>query len=194
MENQSFTITVKLTPQDLMQMNISYLTRQWNIWLFAVLFIFATLRIGVDISSLEFSGYTPMAIIVFVTMIAMIYGVFIGSKKSFDKFAQEERTYTFSEDDVYMESESTTQRVRWSDMVRGLCLPKYIMMFHSHNAIHLIPARSLTPEQYESIKITIKNKVKKPKQSGAKRFLKWTAIYLIIFLVAVGVTQFFLAE
>ncbi|MFC5472289.1 YcxB family protein [Cohnella suwonensis] len=195
MEVKEFTVTVKLTREDIMQMNLSYLARQGYIWIFAVLFILATTRIAVDFAAREFSGYTPMAIFVFIMMIVLIYSLLSGSKKSFEsKFVQEERRYTFSENDIYMESESTTQRLLWSDLVRALTLPKFVVLFLAHNSVHLIPTRAMSPEQVQAIKQAIKDKVRKDKKSGLRRFLIRTAIYLVVFLVTVGIVQYFLAE
>ncbi|RED55520.1 YcxB family protein [Cohnella lupini] len=186
-------IEVELTSRDVVDFNFTYVKRNGGLWVIAFLGIgfFANFIIQLSLGR-PFESY---AFSIFFVLISALYPVMLyrgAVRSSQNKFLQEKKSYDFTSEGFRMDSESTTSKVLWPDVQRVIVSKKGIYLFIASNAGHLFPRRFL--EGKDRIRtMVLQYTTPKSRTRGKSKLPKLLAVYLLIFLVTVGIVQFFLS-
>jgi hypothetical protein len=92
-----------------------------------------------------------------------------------------------------MESASASVNTLWSDIKKVVNTKNAIYLFIATNAAHIFPTRYIAG--HDEIMTMIKQLTpKKSRDKGKFNLLKHLLIYVLIFLITVGVVQYFLSR
>ncbi|MGO4109003.1 YcxB family protein [Paenibacillus sp. YAF4_2] len=186
------SINVQLTQEDLLRLQFSFLARQTYTWVLLLFFIGAILNIVAAIVDGDITSVNPIMILFFIFVPLIVFLTIRSSRKSIqNKFVKETKTYTWSDEGLFMESESMTARIMWADFTNAITTKSAIYLMVSHNAAHALPRRCFTQEQWIHFRKITKSRIKR------KNKYKWVRnaiIYLVIFLVTVGIVQYYAAN
>jgi hypothetical protein len=187
-------IEIELTSRDVVDFNFVYVKRNgglWSIFFLGVVFLancIIQMSLGRPFGSYAFS--------MFFVLFSVLYPIMLyrGAVRSYqNKFLKEKKSYDFTPEGFRMESESTTSKVLWPDVQRVIVNKKGIYLFIASNAGHLFPQRFL--EGKDRIRtMVLQYTTPKSRSRGKSKFLMRVALYLLIFLITVGIVQFFLAR
>jgi hypothetical protein len=188
--SKQLILKAKLSSKDLLVFQVSFLIRQWYMW---ILILSSLSSIGVIVYRLatgEISEVPTQSWFFSLILIIFLLSLFINSRKSIkNKFVYEEKTYKISEEYFMMETESTTQKVLWKDFVKYILTKRFVYLFVSNNSAHLVPLDELTNDEKLFLIQIVKSKVNKQKSGCILALI----ICLVLFLVTVGIVQYFLS-
>lgn len=191
MNDKQIIIQAKLSSNDIFVFQVSYAIRQWYVWLFSYLSIVSIGIILYRLSVGELSEVPSQAWFFSLIIIFLIWSLFINSKKnSKNKLLNEEKTFKITKEHFIMESESTTQQIRWQEFNKFIITKRFIYLFIANNSAHIVPISTLSNDEKLFVVQHIKSKVKKHKMGC----LFVVVIGMIIFLVTVGILQFFISK
>ena len=189
--NNQVIIKTKISSRDIFIFQFSYLIRQWYSWIILYFSLISIVNIITRLVASRLSEVPPMSWFFSFMILIFFLSIFIGSKRSAkNKFILEEKTYTISEEYLFLESESTTQKILWKDFSKYVLTKRFVYLFVANNSAHFIPISELSNEEKQFIIQNVKSKVKKHKNGCLFAIL----IFLIIFVVTVGIIQFLLAS
>lgn len=99
-------------------------------------------------------SYMTTLIFPFVIFLFLPFSVWLGSKRSFNsnKFLQEVITYTFEENTFRVDGESFNSSVAIDKMYRIKETKRWILLYPSKNAFHIIFKDSISNEKLDSIR------------------------------------------
>ncbi len=191
MESSELMIKVNLSRKDILRFQISYFVRQWYAWLFSLLFIISGYTMINKISTGGSLSEVPNQAWIFVLFyIAFFILLLTNSKKSLNnRFINEEKKYRFSQENIWLESESTTQRMNWNDVQKYIITKNAIYLFVSSNSAHVIPFRSLSSEQTDQLIRLVTVKIHHKQK---KNVLGILFIALLSFVLVVEIIQYIL--
>lgn len=190
MDNRELSIHVKLSSNDILKFQMHFLLRQWYSWVFSVLFLGAIGYIAYAAASGNLASVPAATWIVCIFFLFFILSMVMGSERAIkNKFVREEKVFKVSDEHVTMETETTHQVIRWQDFVKSIIAKEFVALFIGTNSAHVIPTIHLTAEEQRMLRGLVKAKIKN--KSNA---LGMIVLMIVLFLVTVGVTQYFLRD
>jgi hypothetical protein len=126
----------------------------------------------------------------FLILMSILFPIIIynSAKKSFkNRLVHEEKVYTIKDDCLTIKSDSTFLELKWSDFQKIKKSKNAQYFYISKNQAIIIPSRCLNDQEYKDVFILAKTNIKPASQ---KRTLFFIGIYLVIFLVVIGVIRF----
>ncbi|GIO31747.1 MULTISPECIES: YcxB family protein [Paenibacillus] len=188
MTRKELLIKAKLSSNDIFIFQITYLIRQWYVWLLILTFLISIGNIAYRLSVGELSEVPPQSWFFSLVMLFFLFLLISSSKKSAkNKIVNEEKTYRISEEYFMMETESTTQRVFWSDFVKYILTERFVYLFVSNNSAHLVPLNALSNDEKNFLIQIIQSRLKTQQKSS----FSTVVICLVLLLLTVGFIQYF---
>jgi hypothetical protein len=179
---------VKLTLDEFMRYNFSLLYSNWIFALFTAYgFILFLLQVAVVIT-LGFASinFFPIFIILISAFIPII--VYFSAKRNFNnRFIQEEKEYTITENGFFAKSDSINASIKWTDIIKFKKNKKSIYLFVSKNSAFLFPKWAIGESNQAFLEMMIKKHVKVKKQ---RKLLRFFILYLLIFFAVIGIVHF----
>ncbi|BBH22447.1 hypothetical protein Back11_37920 [Paenibacillus baekrokdamisoli] len=192
---RDISVEVKLTSKDLVQFNFGYLFRKSAM---AILLTVTFIILVSWISIISNQGYFSVPGVVWFWLLFMILIPIVtyrSAKKSYNnKFIQETKSYEFSEEGIRLASESMSALIKWNDLRQVITTKNAMYFFITDRSAQILPLRCVTEAQKNSLLSLIKEKVVHKKKRFGVLVLIMIFIYLMIFLVTVGVFQYISAD
>ncbi|WP_425489433.1 YcxB family protein [Cohnella thailandensis] len=136
-------------------------------------------------------AFSLFFILISVLLPIMLYRGAVQSSRN--KFYTEKKIYEFTPEGFRMESESSNAKVQWSDVQRVIINKHGIFLIIFSNAGHLFPQRFL--EGKDGIrKMVLQYTSPQSRKKSKSKFLLKLGLYLLIFLVTVGIVQFYISR
>jgi hypothetical protein len=180
--DKEISLTVKLITRDFYQYITVYLLRKWYTWIVIVMAasVICTAILKGPSKVQLFSWVFVLAIIIMIVLILVQ-----GKKLKNNKKQTEEKRYSFSREQIVLESASVNVTMRWSMITHYILRKRTIYLFVSEIEAHIIPLESLAIEDRHRLKQLIRLHVHKQRMSG----IAIVFISLAVFLVGVGILQ-----
>lgn len=191
--NHSSSVKVQLTSRDMIDFNFSFIRRNGILWVFLLFGIAMGVNIAVAVQQgKSFSEYQLFVyLLAFIVLFPVL--VLVGARRSFEnKFMKEMKTYRFSPEGIRMEAESSTANILWQDIRKVVRTKRAVYLFIAQNVAHIIPCRCLDTD--EPLRMIEQYASKKSRQRNRMRPIGCIFLMLMIFLVTVGIVQFFLSR
>ncbi|MEK0313333.1 YcxB family protein [Cohnella sp. 56] len=187
-------IEIELTSRDMVDFNFSYMKRNGAIWIFPFLGIIFLINVIAQLSLGKPFGSYAFSLFFVIFSVLLPVTIYRSAVRSYqNKFLQEKKRYEFTPEGFRMESESTTAKVLWPDVQRVIVNKKGIYLFIASNAAHLFPQRFLTGKDRIRTMI-MQYTTTKSRSRGKSKLWVSVVIYLLIFIVTVGIVQFYIAK
>ncbi|MCK9858985.1 YcxB family protein [Paenibacillus sp. ATY16] len=183
------SISVTLTKEDLVQLQLSYLFKKPYPYLLGFLYLISILDIVLAIAEKDLSSLNPFMVFIFIFVPLLAFFLIKAHKNNLkNRLVNEERQYTWSDEGVVLESDSLTVRMQWTDFTGLFATKSAIYLMVNGVTAHIFPRRCFTDEQWSEFGHTVRGRIKqKKKLRGVRNLL----IYVFIFIVTVGIIQYF---
>ncbi|WP_336775702.1 YcxB family protein [Paenibacillus sp. MMO-58] len=184
--------SVTLTKEDLVQLQLSYLLKKPYPYLLGFLYLISILDIVLAIVEKDISSLNPFMVFIFIFVPLLAFFLIKAHKNNIkNRLVKEEKQYTWSEEGMTIESESLTVRMQWTDFTGIFATKSAIYLMVNGITAHIFPRRCFTDEQWSEFGQMVRSRIKqKKKLRGVRNLL----IYLFIFVVTVGIVQYFNAS
>ncbi|MFC6997451.1 YcxB family protein [Rufibacter roseus] len=148
---QGFTINTQLSTKNYIQFTKQSKALQLLIWFTRILGFFLLLSVPLHYAS-EVTSDLPFPwaqLLVGLVMVAWPFLLFYSVKRSFlrNTSLQETITYTFTEQEMQVQGETFTSRVKWKDVYRIQESRDLLIVWHNPQVANIIPKKYLKPEE-----------------------------------------------
>lgn len=126
----------------------------------------------------------------FLILMSILFPIIIynSAKKSFkNRLVHEEKVFIIKDDSITIKSDSSFLELKWSDFNRIKKSRNAQYFYISKNQAIIIPSRCLNDQEYIDVFILARANIK---TTYKKRTLYFVGIYLVVFLVVIGVFRF----
>ncbi|ACS99247.1 YcxB family protein [Paenibacillus sp. JDR-2] len=184
--------SVTLTKEDLVKLQLTFLKKKAYPWILGFMYLMSLLNIIIVIVDRDISSLNPFMIFIFIFVPLFAILLVKGHKKNINnRFLREEKKYTWSDEGMILESDSLTVRMQWEDFTGLFATKSAIYLLVNGVTAHIFPRRSFTEEEWSQFKHATRSRVTRKK---SYRWARNLLVYIAIFVVTVGIIQYFNAS
>lgn len=188
-KNVEIKFEVKLNPKDIYLYNLFILKSKLSLFIGLSLM---TLVVGTIIISAEGELFQNFFLFIPAFLMAITpIGLYLYAKKHEREYG-ESRTYTVAEKGLSFESETSQSTIKWSKFKEFQQNKNYLFLFFWDKSALVFPVRCFEDEQeIDKFKSLIPSVLKNKKSKSKYQVFSFVVLYLIGFLVLVGLINYF---